>query len=125
MELALKEGAKIRGETVVIRGDSLVINVKKVSGTNTYHEGSAVIPRAGISLIKLERSHGKWGRKLGVTIGLLTGITVGGYVAGTTTHSAGAGIPLFLGVASAATLAGYYAGRGLDGRITLIRILPE
>ena len=125
VEVALKEGAKIQGEAVVVRGDSLVIEVKKVSGGKTYRQGSAAIPRAEISLIKLERTHGNWGRNLGVTIGVLTGLTVGGYAAGTATHSAGAGIPLFLGVASAVTLAGYYAGRGLDGRITLIRIMPE
>ena len=125
VELSLKEGTKIRGEAVVIRGDSLVIEVKKVSGGKTYSKGSAAIPRTEISLIKLERTHGSWGRKLGVTIGLLTGISVGGYVAAAATHSAGAGIPLFLGVASVVTLAGYYAGRGLDERITLIRIMPE
>jgi hypothetical protein len=125
VEVALKEGTKIQGEAVVVRGDSLVVEVKKVSGGKTYHKGSAAIPRTEISLIKLERTRGNWGRKLGVTIGLLSGLTVGGYVAATATHSAGAGIPLFLGVASAVTLAGYYAGRGLDGRITLIRIIPE
>ena len=125
VELALREGAKIKGEAVLVRGDSLVIDVKKVSGSKAYHQGSASIPRAEISLIKLERTRGSWGRKLGVTIGLLTGISVGGYVAGTATDSARAGIPLFLGIASAVTLAGYYTGRGLDGRITLIKIMPE
>ena len=125
VELALREGAKIKGEVVLLRGDSLVIDVKKVSGSKAYHQGSASIPRAEISLVKLERTHGNWGRNLGVTIGLLTGVSVGGYIAATATGSARAGIPLFLGIASAVTLAGYYAGRGLDGRITFIKIMPE
>jgi len=125
VELALREGAKIRGEAVLVRGDSLVIDVKKVSGIKAYRAGSASISRIDISLIKLERTHGNWGRNLGVTIGLLTGISVGGYVAGTATNSARAGIPLFLGIASAVTLAGYYTGRGLDGQTILIRITPE
>ena len=76
VEVSLKEGTKIQGEAVVIRGDSLVIEVKKVSGSKAYHKGSAAIPRTEISLIKLERTRGSWGRKLGVTIGLLTGISV-------------------------------------------------
>jgi hypothetical protein len=125
VELVLKQGSKIKGEAVVVREDSLVMDVKKVSGGKTYQKGNAAIPRTAISLIKLEKTRGNWGRNLGATIGLLTGISVGGYVAGTATDSASAGIPLFLVMASAVTLAGYYAGRGLDARVTLIRIVPE
>ena len=90
-----------------------------------YQLSSAAIPRTAITLIKLERTKGAWGRNLGTTIGVLTGIIVGGYVAGTAADSASVGIPVFLVMASAATLAGYYAGRGLDARVTLIRIVPE
>jgi len=116
VELALKQGLKIKGEAVVVREDSLVMDVKK---------GSAAIPRTDIRMIKLVRTRGNWGRNLGTTIGVLTGISVGGYVAGTQTHSAGAGIPLFLVMASALTLAGYHSGRGLDARVTVITIVPE
>src|ERR1700694_5676894 len=83
VELALKEGAKIKGEAGLVRGDSLVIDVKKVSGRNAYQEETASVRRTDISLIKLERTHGNWDRRLGVTIALLTGIRVGRYVAGT------------------------------------------
>src|SRR5258706_204797 len=74
VELALKQGQKIKGEAVVVREDSLVMDVKG--------KRSAAIPRTDIRLIKLERTRGRWGRNLGTTIGLLTGISVGGYVAG-------------------------------------------
>jgi len=51
-------------------------------------------------------------------------VTVGGYVAGTQTHAAAAGIPLFLGITGAITIGGYYAGKGMDTKVTLIRIVP-
>ena len=125
IELELKLGSRVKGEAVVVRGDSLVMNVRKVSGAKTYPIGSAEIPRSDISLIRVERTRGVWGRKLGTRIGTLAGLAVGAYVAGTTARSAGAAIPLFVVIASAATLGGYYAGRGADKRVTTIRIMPE
>jgi hypothetical protein len=125
VELVLNQGPKIKGEAVVVRQDSLVMDVKKAPAGKTYQKGSAAIPRTAIRLIKLERTRGNWGRNLGTTIGVLTGICVGGYVAGTQTHSAIAGIPLFLVMASAVTLAGYHAGGGFDAQVTVITIVPE
>ena len=125
VELALTQGSKVKGDVVVVREDSIVMNVTKVSAAKTYQKGSAVIPRGAIRLIRVENTRGGWGRNLGTTIGVLTGILVGGYVAGTTTQSAGAGIPLFLVIASALTVGGYHAGKRLDVRVVSIRIMPE
>jgi hypothetical protein len=74
-------------------------------------------------LIKLERKRGSWSRTLGTVAGVLTGLVIGGYTAAHT-DSAGAGIPTFLGIASGISIAGYYTGREIDRRITLIRIPP-
>src|SRR6266404_1859641 len=56
VELVLKQGPKIKGEAVVVREDSLVMDVKKVSGGKPYQKGSAAIPRTAIRSIKLERT---------------------------------------------------------------------
>lgn len=111
VEIKLPDGATLKGEAVVVREDDIVI-------------GNTTVPRASLTLIKLERQHGSWGRHLGTILGSLTGIVVGGYLAGTVTHSAGSEIPLFLGVASAGTVGGYYLGRAVDHRTTWITVLP-
>ncbi len=38
--------------------------------------------------------------------------------------TAGKGIPTFLAISSGMSLGGYYLGRGLDRRTTLIRVVP-
>lgn len=111
VELTLVDGARLTGEVVVVREDSIVM-------------GKASAPRASVSLIKVEKQRGSWGRKLGTVIGVLSGLVVGGYVTALTADSGRAGIPLFLGIASGVTLGGYYIGRGIDHRTTLIKIAP-
>ena len=100
------------------------MDVKKTSGEKAYPKGSGSIPRNMVSIIKLERTRGSWGRSIGTVIGVMAGLVVGGYVTYVATDSAGTGIPVFLGVASATAVGGYYAGRGLDKRTTLIKIVP-
>ena len=124
VELTLTEGGKVRGEAVVVRDDAFVMDVRGSSGERAYPNGSASIPRNSVVMIKLERARGSWGRSIGTVIGVMAGLVLGGYASYVATDSAGAGIPLFLGVASATAIAGYYAGRGLDRRVTLIKIVP-
>ena len=123
VELTLAGGAFVRGEAIAIREDALVLDVKKTSANSVYQKGNGAIPRNTIDLIKLERARGGWGRTLGTVVGVLTGLSVGGW-ATSHTHSAGAGIPTFLGIASGISVAGYYAGREIDRKTTLIRIVP-
>jgi len=124
VELVLPDSTVVKGEAVLVREEALVIDVNKASGPTTYQKGNASIPRSSVALIRLRRTGGSWGKTIGTVVGVLTGVVVGGYVAATTTDSAGTGIPLFLGVASAGTLGGYYAGKELDKTVTLIKVLP-
>ena len=57
-------------------------------------------------------------------IGLLGGMTVGTYVAVEKTNSTGAGTATFLGIAAGMGVAGYFAGRELDKRVTHIKVVP-
>jgi uncharacterized protein YcfJ len=124
VQLVLPEGTAIQGEAIAVREEALVMDVKSTSNAKAYPKGSATIPRASITLIQVERRRGSWGRKLGTVVGVLSGLVLGGYVAAETADSAGPGIATFLGIASAGTVGGYYVGKELDRRVTLIKIVP-
>ena len=123
VELVLSEGSTVIGEAVAVREDTLIVDVNRSSGTKQYPKGNATISRASINLIKLQRSSGTWGRTLGTVIGVVAGLGIGGY-AGAHMNSAGPAIAVAVGITSATTVAGYYAGKNLDSRVTLIRIVP-
>ena len=56
-------------------------------------------------------------------LGVLTGVVIGGWVSAEAADSAGTGLPLFLGIASGITVAGYCAGKHLTRRVTVIRVV--
>jgi len=116
------EGTSVKGEVVAVREDTILLASSSVKG---YPKGSGSIPRGSIVQIDLVRARGAWGRTMGTVIGVLGGMTLGGY--GLATHkneSAGAGLATFLGIAAAGSLAGFYAGRTIDKRVTHIKIVP-
>ncbi len=123
MELSAPGGVQLRGEVISVREDSLVLDVSRSSDTARYPKGSASIPRASIRELSVDRSRGSAGKTLGTIIGVITGVIGGAYIAGTTTDSAGAGIPLFIALASGITIAGYYIGKSADRHTTLIRVV--
>jgi hypothetical protein len=124
VELALSEGRTVSGEVIVVRDDALVLDVSRSSDVRAFPNGNGTVPRTAIAFITLSRSRGSSGRTLGTVVGVLAGVVVGGYLAGTSTDSAGAGIPLFLATASGITVAGYYGGKQLDKEVTRIRVIP-
>ena len=123
VELTLAGGVKVTGEVAAIREDAMVLDVSKTSDAKAYPKGNASVPRSSIQLLKLKRAAG-WGRTLGTTLGVLSGITVGGYAAGSTQKDAGPAIAVFLIVAGAISVGGYYLGKQADQRATTIRIVP-
>ena len=123
VELSLSDGGTVRGEAIAIREDMLVLDVKQSSGAKAYGKGNAQIPRGAITLIKLTRNRGTWGRTLGTTVGLLAGLGAGGFTAAHT-RTGGAAVATVVGVASGAAVGGYYAGRKLDRRTTRIVVVP-
>jgi hypothetical protein len=124
IELIAPGGARVRGEVVAVRDDALVLDVSHSSDGNVYPKGSASIPRASVKELTVERSRGSAGKNLGTIIGVIAGVIAGGYIAGTTADSAGVGIPLFIGLASAFTVAGYYVGKSGDKKTTAIHVVP-
>jgi hypothetical protein len=124
VELTLTNATFVRGEAVAVREDMLIMDISKTSMTSGYQKGNGVIPRSAIDLIRLDRTRGSWGRTLGTVVGVLTGMAIGGWTAAAHTNSAGAAIPTFLGITAGISVAGYYAGREIDRKATLIRVVP-
>ncbi len=124
IELVLPDGASIDGEVEAVRDDALVLNIKKTSNTAAHPKGNAVIPRTSVSGLLIKESRGKWGRSVGVTLGTLTGVTLGVYLAATKTHSDAAGLTTFLSLTGAGTLGGYFLGRSADRSEKSIRVVP-
>ena len=123
VELDLSDGGKVSGEAISVREDTLVLDVRKSSGTKPYSKGSAEIPRGAIRLITLQRSRGTWGRTLGTTVGVVAGLGIGGYTAAHT-DSGGVAVAVLVALTSGIAVGGYYAGRGLDRSTTRITIVP-
>jgi len=122
VEVILTEGPKVKGEIIAVREDALVLDV--TSRAKGYEKGNASLPRSSISLVKVERTRGSWGRTMGTVVGVMSGVVLGSYVAAKTSGPFGAVVPVFLGTASAVSIAGYFTGREIDRRATWIRVLP-
>jgi hypothetical protein len=116
VKMLLTDGRTIKGDMIAVREDSLLIDAGDAS--------RAAIPMNSISLIKLEKTRGAWGRGLGATLGMLTGVSVGGYVAATQARSGGTAVAIFVPLAAAVAAGGYYVGGQLDRRGTSIKVVP-
>ncbi len=127
VELVLPDGGFLKGEVEAVRDDALVLNVKKTSDSKAHPKGNAVIPRTSVNVLTLQGSRGKWGRSVGVTLGTLTGVTLGEpYVAITNTHSDTARLAKHIPIAGGGgiRLPGTFVGRTADRRVTHIRVVP-
>jgi hypothetical protein len=122
--LQLSDGSAVRGEVLVVRDDALVIARPASRGRTAGDGAEAIIQRTLLQTITVRKTRGSWGRHLGTVIGVLNGVVLGGYIAGSLADSAETGVPLFLALASGMTMAGYYTGRRLDERLTVIRVVP-
>ena len=122
--VTLSDGTAVKGEAIAVRDDAMLLDVS--SASKGYPKGSGSVPRNSIALIDLQRAKGSWGRTLGTVIGVLGGMSLGVYVDAKNSSSistAGA-TGTFVGIAGAGAVAGYFAGRGIDKRITHIKIVP-
>jgi len=124
IKLTLPDGATISGEVIVVREDSLVVNVRKTSDSKAYPKGNAAIPRKSVTVLSMTESNGHWGRKIGASLGTLAGLLAGGYVAAKTASSAGSGLAIFGAITGAGMVGGYYLGRSADAKATFIRVVP-
>jgi hypothetical protein len=124
IQLTLPAGVTVSGEAIVVREEALVVNVRKTTDEKAYPKGNATIPRAAVTVLTMKESDRHWGRKIGTSLGTLSGVLAGGYAAVKTAPSGGAGLAIFGAITAAGTLGGYFIGRSADARVTLIRVVP-
>jgi len=72
LELVLTGGKSVRGTGISVRQDSLLMDL--TSPDAGYSKGSSSIPRTSIELIKLHQARGAWGRNIGTTLGVISGV---------------------------------------------------
>jgi hypothetical protein len=123
VELTLPGAITVSGNVAAIREDGLVLDVKKTTDRKAFPKGNAMIPRASVTLLSLEQHGGSHWRTIGTVIGVLSGVALGGYTAAKTANSPGSGVAIFLGTASAISVAGFYAGHVADKTTTEIRVV--
>jgi hypothetical protein len=60
---------------------------------------------------------------LGTVVGVVAGLGTGGYAAAHM-NSGGGAVAALVGITSGLAVTGYFAGKGMDQRMTVIRIVP-
>lgn len=122
--LTLTNGTSVKGEAVSVRDDGILMDVS--TAVKGYARGSGSVPRNEITFIDLQRTKGGWGRTLGTIIGVLGGISLGVYIDAKKlwTSSVGQETGTLVGITAAGAVAGYFVGRGIDKRVTHIKIVP-
>jgi len=125
VKLILPGGAEIQGEAIAVRENALLLNVKKAPRGGSFPRGQNEIPRASVTTLQFESSRGSGGRTVGVIVGALGGIILGGDLVAHTAHSEGPAISALFGISTGSAIAGYYAGKSRDRRITTVKIVAE
>ena len=122
--LVLPDRAAIEGKAISVQPEALTLTITKTSDRQGHPKGAASIPRASIPTLQLLEMR-VTGRVIGTTVGVVVGLAAGaviilhnGLFADTSTgQNVGAGVAIF-----GLPVAGYFAGRALDRKVTLIKI---
>ncbi len=122
VELTLPNAVTVKGHVAAVREDGLVLDVTKTSDSKAFPKGNGMIPRASVTLLKLEKRGSNW-RTMGTVIGVIGGVVLGGYVAAKTADTAGSGLSILVATASAVSIAGNLAGGAADRKTSLIRVV--
>ena len=121
----LPDGTVLQGRTLSVDLDALVINVSKSSDKRAYPKGRTSIPRGQVETLSIRRTEGKLGRILLTPAGFFggAGLLVLAFLG---SEGSGGGersaiLPIWVG----ANVGGYYGGKSIDSKTTVIKILPD
>lgn len=124
VRLALPGGTVLRGEVQAIRDDSLVMVVTKTSDKKAFPKGQNSIPRTSVTVVEIMKVRGIGGRVIGTTTGVIGGLIISGEIIAHSNVSEGPATAVLLVGTVGTIVAGYFAGRLLDRRVTRIRVIP-
>jgi hypothetical protein len=115
--LGLRDGKRVKGSTVSVEADSIVIQTRKARES---------VPRNSVREVRLPRQAGyKW-RIIGTAIGAGVGLAIAVPVL-TETHNEGSGRydGAAIGLVGGLAALGYLGGWSVDKSGDLIRVLPD
>ena len=122
--LVLPGAITVTGDAVAVRDDSLMLDIHKTSDGKAFPKGSAAIPRASVTTLQMTETKGVGGRVLGVVVGLVVGMVGGGETVAHSNQGEAAGVSTFTAMAVGGAVGGYYAGKTVDRKTTIIRVAP-
>jgi hypothetical protein len=132
VSLVMPDGAVLEGTVTAVRDDALSLSIRK-SPDPLYPQGTTrTIPRSSVRVLQMRETRGSW-RALGAAAGAGGGAVAGWALAEGVLHTSGEGRgtwrepegpALILGLGAVGGLAGYFAGRGADRRVTYLKIVP-
>jgi hypothetical protein len=124
--LVLPDGARVEGQASEVRPDALAMTTAKTSDARAHPKGVASIPRASVTTLQLIEM-GSTGRIVGTIVGVGAGLgaAVGIALAGGIFSSdVGAKTAGMIGVIAGLPIAGFFIGRSIDRKVTLIKVKP-
>jgi hypothetical protein len=129
-------GGSIEGKVAGVESDALVVHVRKTSDRSAYPKGTLRVPREKLHVLEMQ-TKSKWGRAVLTPVGALLGVGGGAAIGsgiqgcgsfdifvGCHPRNQGAAAGVFIGVAAAGVIGGYFAGNSLDNHWTAVEILP-
>lgn len=120
----LPDGTVLEGRALAVHEDALVLNTSRTSNKRTFPKGRTSIPRGQISILRLRETRGVVGRVSMTLLGTLVGGATGIGAAYGVENSA-AGEALAWSTVIGVGVGGYYVGRAMDFKTTVIRVLPD
>ncbi len=118
----LPDGTALQGLLLAVNEDALVLDVKKSSDKKAHPKGRTSILRDQITTLSLRETKGIVGRTALTLAGILGTGGLTGPLLASESRTAGA---VVLGAVIGGGVGGYYLGRRIDHKTTLIRILPN
>lgn len=79
--IQLPDGARLKGDVITVRDDSLYMDVTKTSNKLSYPKGQLSIPRASVAAMDLRQIKKVRGRVIGTTVGVVGGVFAAAAVA--------------------------------------------
>ena len=117
----LPDGTRLEGEALAVRPEALVLDVQKTSNKKLHPKGQTEVVRRDVSEVRVIRLRGPVMRIIGGILGGIGGAFAASAL-GFVTDSLGALVPAVLLGIPLSAVAGYYAGKLADTRITRLLI---
>jgi hypothetical protein len=123
IDLKLPSGIELKGEVLEVAPQELRLKVSDTSDRRLYPKGPAAVPRGEVKRLRILES-GKTGKIVGGIVGGVIGTLAAVVVVETCEGSGPVGRNVFLSI-TVPTALGFFAGMGVDRKVTEVIVEPE